>query len=254
MQKVWMCEWEILPGGGKQKKKFKTYGEAKAFVRKMISENVDIDGIIKRLQSKYNNKYTHAIVEFLTKYITDIQFPYSEKDLPSVEPWDYDDYPEDCNDFDTYPDDEFSQNCLSDENDVSISADSLHFLHGGYDLASDFVLEEPDFDKMNGKDCFLFTYLNDSDGELTIAPGLTKDMRITLTNEIEWGTAANPVMILRVLQNKSEPMLQTDIIEEIEWKYGPKIERKAVGRNIEMLNALGYNISKSRKGYLLIND
>ena len=54
------------------------------------------------------------------------------------------------------------------------------------------------------------------------------------------GHAAYPLMILVVLQ--SECKFYERIIEQIDFIYKTKIERKAIGRNLKLLGKIGYRI------------
>lgn len=246
MKKIWLCEWEIAPGDGKHKKKFSKYSEANAFIRSLLVRSIDISTCVEKILAKGDYLYSKAIAEFLTRYFTDEHFPYSESDIPS-------DNPEDYPDYESYPeDDDFfsSDDCCEEGFDVS--AGGFLFLYEGYDISSDFVLEEADIEKKyrygEGLRCEYENGNGYSNGNGA------NDMVLHLTSDTDWGTNANPIMILRVLQNAKEPMLQQDIIREIENEYGVTLERKAIGRNIDMLKALGYNIQQSRSGYLLQTD
>ena len=54
-------------------------------------------------------------------------------------------------------------------------------------------------------------------------------------------------MILRILDGT--PKTQTAIIQMVQQKYGVKMDRKAVSRHLNLLNALGFQIQKNKEGY-----
>lgn len=246
MKKTWLCEWEIAPGNERHKKKFSCYSEANAFIRSLLVRRIDVSTCVKKLLEEGDYLYSKAIAEFMTHYFSDEHFPYSESDIPSDNPKDY-------SDFDSYPeDDDFFSGDEDYRNDCfEITEDCLWYIHDGYTIISNFMLGEADITKEYEKGDLRFSYENVN--RYPNGNG-ANDMILDLTSETDWGTNANPIMILRVLQNSKEPMLQQDIIRKIEDAYGVTLERKAIGRNIDMLIALGYNIQKSRAGYLLQVD
>lgn len=67
----------------------------------------------------------------------------------------------------------------------------------------------------------------------------------------KFGTSAYPLMVLHVLEDSKQSLLQNEIIKKIETSYGVCINRKAIGRNIEVLKAWGYVVEHQRDGYVL---
>ncbi|MBP5308110.1 MAG: WYL domain-containing protein [Clostridia bacterium] len=62
--------------------------------------------------------------------------------------------------------------------------------------------------------------------------------------------------ILRILKAESDvdhPLTHGDIIDILDRDYGVKIERKAVGRNIAILNEIGYETETTKKGSYLLS-
>ena len=68
-------------------------------------------------------------------------------------------------------------------------------------------------------------------------------------NDIKSSPSAYPLLILQELDHT--PKTQTAIIQSIQEKYGVKIDRKAVRRHLELLEALGLYIEKCEDGYYL---
>ncbi len=69
-------------------------------------------------------------------------------------------------------------------------------------------------------------------------------------NDIESKKLA-PLLILEILKKNSDfnhPMKQDEIISYLDREYGVSMERKAVGRNIQLLIDAGYEIETSKKG------
>ena len=78
----------------------------------------------------------------------------------------------------------------------------------------------------------------------------------TMPNKnVKFGTSAYPLMILRILQQyKFVRPDQALIIRFFRTEYGCKVNRKAIGRNIKALKALGYQIEHTKEGYKLIKE
>jgi biotin operon repressor len=71
----------------------------------------------------------------------------------------------------------------------------------------------------------------------------------TPKTDIKYSPSAYPLLILQELDHT--PKTQTAIIQSIQEKYGTKIDRKAVRRHLELLEALGLYIEKCEDGYYI---
>lgn len=62
------------------------------------------------------------------------------------------------------------------------------------------------------------------------------------------------IRILQILQQKTDidhPLKHHEIVDMLDKKYGLTVERKAIGRNISLLNEVGYDIVTTKKGSYL---
>lgn len=62
------------------------------------------------------------------------------------------------------------------------------------------------------------------------------------------------IRILQILQQKTDidhPLKHHEIVDILDKKYGLTVERKAIGRNISLLNEVGYDIVTTKKGSYL---
>ena len=62
------------------------------------------------------------------------------------------------------------------------------------------------------------------------------------------------IRVLQILERHSDsehPIKHEKIVELLESEYGLTIERKAIGRNISLLNEAGYDIETTKKGSYL---
>ncbi len=228
MKYKWKCKCEIFPNDA-EVSVFKSFEEANQYVRKIISKHVDISSYIEELKGYGNYKYFLDRAEFLTKYIEDPNFPYSEADFPLEKPEDYDD-------------EHYIKECFDEFEDFYVSNEVLDLNNAGVDFMSKFVLPNPD----------TFEPLEVSfEGRLDI----------TVTKQEDWEPSSYPIMVLKVLEDADEPMSQEKISQKIEdrfFKYrfyeyeGKKaLHRNIIGRIIKMLKDLGFTINRSKEGYLL---
>ncbi len=231
MKYKWNCKCEIYPNK-EETLTFKSFEKTNQYVREIISKHVDLSSYIEELKGYGNYKCFHARAEFLTKYIEDPSFPYSEADLPSDKLEDYDDhntYFEESEDFDDEPD---FKDFFNDFDDFYLSKGLLDLRDIGVDFMSEFIFPDPDtFEDLrvsfNGK------------------------LDIIVSKQSDWGKSSHPIMVLKVLQNASKPLLQEDIRHAIYWEFEESVHRNSVGRTVNMLKDLGFEITWSKDGYLL---
>lgn len=249
MKREWICNWEIAPGDGEHRKKFNSYDEANAAIRKLISENINISVCVNKLKRKGNFQYINTIAEFLTRYFSDPKFPYSTDNIPS-------DNPEDYTDYNGYPqNDEFFD--TEDDRDAYfyVSKGGFLYVNDGYVIRSSFVLDKGDINKNyyieSYDDELCFEYINDNEYSNS---GAANNINLHLVTGETWGSSAYPVMVLKTLQDSDRALSQTEIISHISERYKVFIERKAVGRHLDMLSKVGYKIQKSKDGFFIAKD
>lgn len=214
MKEVWMCQWETIPGDGEHLEKFPTFAEAKKAMRQKISQCMDLSEYLADLDPNAAN--------YLRNYLSDPDFPYRKEDAPE-----------------DYEEPEHGELIL-DANYISwdYPYDAYPRLH------TDLVLDDGD----KGEFEFHFWYEH-----LEKAPeNGAKGMSIRIYSEIDYGTSAYPLMILRVLSDT--PKTQDQIIQSIwEW-YDKKIDRKAVGRHLKLLQDMGFPVQHSPEGYYISSE
>lgn len=249
MKKEWICQWTIGQGE-EEKMNFKNYEDAYSYVRKLISENIDISKMVKELKSLGNFQFTNALVGFLTKYVGDPCFPERKEQLPSDDPEDYEDY-------DTFPEDDYYYG--DDETSVSISSGGFYCKYNGYNFSSDFLIDKPILED----NCLMPINDYSNESELTASYNnennfLENDLNkrtpcfsLRLSYDYVWKSSAYPIMILRILESSDEPLDISGITESVKSWYNTSIERKAIGRHISLLKSLGYNIKHSKEGYYM---
>lgn len=209
MKEIWRCQWETIPGDGEHIENFPTLAAAKQAMRQKITESIDLKEYIADLDPR--------AAQFLGKYLSDPQFPRDEADVPeeyeepergelAVDPgfitWDYP--------YDAYP-----------------------------KLDTTLVLKDRD----DGEYHFMFYYVYP---EEATGNGVN-ELSITIVPHINYGTSAYPLMILFTL--RKYPQTQEQIIRKISETWGTIIDRKAVGRHLQLLQDLGIPVQHGSEGY-----
>lgn len=208
MKKGWMCR-VVTPDNGQETQKFATLAEAKLAMRQKITDSIDVN--------KYLSCLEPEVAAVLGKYLSDPHFPQKEADLPE----DYDD--PDC-----------SQLILDS---TFIRWD---YMYGAAPrMNTNLVLDDNDDEEYT----FDFWYARP---EKAPEPGV-KSLSISIVSYIEYGTSAYPLMVWKVLQEK--PQTQKQLAKAILHKWGVPIERKAVGRHLQLLETLGYPVEVCETGY-----
>jgi len=241
MKKMWTLTYETIPGNGVERKRFKSFKEAKRTVKEMIS-HIGIRYYTDEIRDGINLPYREAMASFIEDYVSREDFFHKDDTLPSD---DITDYPYESerikNDSDTYAYDDWYDEEESDELndfDVTIREDNLVFEYGGEELSLRTNMVVMD----NDEEFYEFKFFADRVPEGKLRE-LTIELELTLNQP--WGTSAYPVLILHTLQSSGRHLSQTEIATRT------SIERKAVGRNIVLLKKIGYDIRHDGEGYYI---
>ena len=209
MKEVWRCQWETIPGDGEHIEVFPTLAAAKQAMRQKIVESIDLKEYIADLDSR--------AAKFLGNYLSDPHFPRDEADVPEEyeEPergeltldsrfiiWDYP--------YDAYP-----------------------------KLDTTLVLE----DRNDGEYRFDFAYEFPKEATGSGVTGLS----IRIDSHMDYGTSAYPFMVLFAL--RKEPATQKQIARRIREIWETVIDRKAIGRHLQLLQDLGFTVQRGPDGY-----
>jgi len=211
MKRVWVCQWEIAREGKLYAEKFFSFEEAVKAMRQLITKHIDLEEYIADLVPNEGN--------YLRNYLSDSNFPYSEKDVPE--------------DFE-----------LPEYGDLSLYGSYIRWDYP-YDahpfLHTNLVLN-PDGDEI----CFFDFYYNYP--EEATGHGV-EGMNIKIIPCMDFGTSAYPLMVLLML--KDVPQTQEWLAKRILHELGTRIERKAIGKHLKLLKTLGYPVKHNADGYYL---
>ena len=250
MKSVWECTWESYPGDGEQIKKYKSFEEAKKDIRQMISQ-IDISEYTLAIRKGANMSFRASVADFLEDYLSRPDFFSVEDTFPSCDPEEHilhisDEPLENDTEIDIDDDYDEEEKDKYEDFDIDISSDDLSFKYfdkAGLRLDTNMITMKDE----NADYKFEFYFENPN----RISNRKTRELYIKLIPKIDLGTSSYPLLILNTLENSQESLGQKDIIDIIEYRYDMSIDRKAVGRNIDLLKAVGYDIRHEAEGYYL---
>ena len=214
MKRVWVCQWEIARGDGLHAEEYDSFSEAVRAMRQRITECIDLEEYIADLEPNEGN--------YLRNYLSDPNFPYSEKDVPE--------------DFE-----------LPDYGDLALYAGWIRWKYpfDAYPELNTNLVMNPNGDETCFFD-FHYNYPEEATGH-----GV-EGLNIKIIPCMDFGTSAYPVMVLIMLQGV--PQTQERLARRILNELGTRIDRKAIGRHLELLKKLGYPVQHNAQGYYLAGD
>ena len=214
MKEVWMCQWEVTPGDGEHIEKFSSLTAAKKAMREKIAEHIDLEEYLADLDP--------SAAGFFGKYLSDPAFPQSKSDVPE----DYDE---------------------PEHGELIIDPGFIRWDHP-YDafprMNGNLVLEDAEHDDYTFD--FWYEYPEEATGNGA------KGLSIRIYSRVDYGTSAYPLMVLFAL--RKEPATQEQIARRIRETWDRIIDRKAIGRHLELLKALGYPVQHGADGYYYSGD
>lgn len=209
MKEVWMCQWEVTPGDGEHLDQFPTLQAAKKAMREKIAKYIDLKEYLADLEA--------SVSAFLERYLSDPQFPKSKADIPV-----------------DYQEPEYGELIL-DSNFIRWDHPYGAFPRMNGNLVLDAAKNEDyTFD-------FWYEFPEEATGNGS------KGLSIRIYSRIDYGTSAYPLMVLFAL--RKEPATQEQIARRIHEIWDTVIDRKAIGRHLELLKALGYSVQHRTDGY-----
>ena len=228
MKMEWVLEWDITVDGKKVSKKriFKSFNEAKAEIRKLITSSCNDHNYIMKafsylLEASNYPNLRKALAWFAFSYLTQEEFSYYSK---------IDKLSNSLEKADIHP-------------ETYISNDNISFYnnYGDMVLSTDMVLME---DEKKYYSLFLSTGI----------PGGIESLEIRLTpREYKYDKAAYPLLVLKTLTDSETHLDQREIAHALTEKHHFVGERKAIGRHINLLKELDFGIKHDKQGYYVEN-
>lgn len=217
MKTEWICKWQLIPGGRKQTAVYSSQSEAREAMAKVLNDAVDLHDLIRALRQE-EGEDCGSSAGFLETFLSDLAIPETEAEIP-----DHLDIPEHCL-LEVHANDGFRWSYMRGE---------CPFLSAGH------VYEGEN----NEPYVISFNYENPG----TISRNRVNAVEIRIYERIRYGTSAYPLMVWRALGEN--PQTQAQIARTIEQTWNTMIDRKAIGRHLQLLQDLGYPVQHGLEGY-----
>lgn len=211
MKDVFRCQWECIPGDGQHEQNYPTLAAAKLAMRQIIAQKIDLRAYIADLDAPAG--------AFLQRYFSDPHFPAAASDVPG----------------------EYEE---PEDGELFLDPGFIVWKHpyNAYPkLETTLVLEEPS--DASFRFDFYYEYPMDATGS-----GVT-ELFIKINARKEYGTSAYPLMVLHAL--REYPQTQTQLSQMIFECWDTRIDRKAIGRHLQLLKNLGFSLGHCKEGYYL---
>lgn len=219
MKKEWICKWQMLPGCVKQTATFATEAEARRAMAKVLTDVVGPQDYIQSLRRE-EGEDCNSSADFLEQFFSDLSLPQSEAEIP-----DHDDIPDHCR-LEIYSCDEFTWGYMHKE---------CPLLTVGY--PNDGDKHEPLV--------IAFNFENPK----AISRERATALEIRIYEHVDYGSSAYPLMIWQALGEN--PQTQEQIIRRVYDKWDTVIERKTVGRHLQLLQDMGIPVCRGPEGYYM---
>ena len=291
MKTEWVCTWSLFPGSKKHVEKYSSERKAKTAMAQRIAEHFDLKPYLDKMRKENDPDYTEAadyLEKFLSCLMFS---ECAEESLPSMEgrveiysdgeefSWSYNGqyFPylsarESCFDeepglfvgccFQRVPKSKVNQAKsinihVVERKNYGTSAYPLMVLYSLREKPATqgqiarTILETWDADinrKAVGRHLRLLENLGfpvQKCAEGYYRDGEKREPR----TDLPYTPCAYPLLILYVLDGT--PKTQAAIIQAVQERFGAKIDRKAVGRHLVLLKALGVHVEKCEDGYYI---
>lgn len=251
MKTIWYVKYDIVRKHGV--KKYDNIAEAMLFSRKLISKYSEIPEYLKDMRDGRRKKFRGAVADFLEKYYSDPNFTFTESEIPSSNPEDYEEdipagiiFGEDLDDdaeYDYYSPDEYFE---EDEFFPYIDADGFGSDGDGYDETG---LPEFNCNISFDSNDELYEYREDR-------------LFIEIYSKKFSGGRSNALLVLNSISGASPLRIEGNInraklsytvdgnecffnISDVQDKFDYMCN-KTIHRCIELLRLLGYSIKEER--------
>lgn len=217
MKTEWICRWQLIPGGVEQAKTFSTQEAARKAMAKVLTDAVDLKEYIDALRNE-EGEDCGSSADFLEKFLSDLTIPDEEDDVPPH--WKI---PDHCL-LEISPDEGFRWDYMRKECPLLVVS-HVYYGSDGYPFVVDFSYENPE----------------------TTGHGRINAVYIRIDEHVNYGTSAYLLMVWWAL--RKAPQTQNQIIRTILETWDTVIDRKAVGRHLQLLQDLGFPVQKCAEGY-----
>ena len=219
MNKKYRCLWYTLPDRQKHTATYPTLEEARAAMANIIRNAVNPQKYTDRMRRHKDPDITEA-ADFLDTFFTDLNFPESGGGTSF---------------------------CESGLGEFHATEEELHLAYYQGECLVVDACHKQEVDQLPDAflpEAYIISFVYDNPNKTRHCYGVQTEIWPTLC-----GTSAYPLLIWKVLGEK--PQTQDAIIRKIRHCYNITIERKAVGKHLTMLQALGFRVQHNDWGYFL---
>lgn len=215
MKTEWICKWQLMPGGQKHTATYPSQSEAQKAMAKVLTDTVDLQKYIHALRND-EGEDCGSSAAFLERFLSDLTMPESE-------------FPDCCD----VPD-----HCM-------FAFDSCAGFRWGYMrgecpyLSAGYVYV--------GKEVEPYVISFNFENPRSISRDRVTAVEIQIYEHVDYGTSAYPLMVLQAL--REYPQTQDRIARTIFEAWDTVIDRKAIGRHLQLLQELGYPVQHASEGY-----
>lgn len=217
MKTEWICKWQLIPGGREQTAVYSSQSEAREAMAKFLNDAVDLHDHIRALRQEEGGDCGSS-ADFLENFLSDLAIPETEAEIP-----DHFDIPDHCL-LEVHANDGFRWGYLRGECPF-LSAGNVYEGENSAPYVISFNYENPG----------------------SISRVRVNAVEIRIYEHIRYGTSAYPLMVWRALGEYSQTQAQIARTMEQIWNTG--IDRKAIGRHLQLLQDLGFPVQHSQEGY-----
>jgi biotin operon repressor len=215
MKTEWICTWQLIPGGKEHREAYPTMRAAHTAMAKVLTSAVPLNGYVQLFRNEEGEDCIPS-ADFLKKFFSDLMLPEQYGSIPPH--WDIPDY---CNL--ALMCDEIRWEYMRGECPTLVAR--MDNVDPKYPLIIDFSFDNPQ----------------------RISADRVNAVYIRIESRIDYGTSAYPLMVWDAL--RKQPKTQEQIVRTISEVWDTEIERKSVGRHLELLKNLGYPVQHGPNGY-----
>ena len=217
MKTEWICKWQLIPGNKEHIEVYPTRDAARKAMAKILTDAVNLKTYIQDLRNA-EGEDCGTSADFLEKFLTDLTIPESEGEIPP-----HLEIPDHCL-LEIHSSEGFRWGYMRKECPLLVVS-NVYYGDGNEPFIVDFGYENPE----------------------SIRPDRVNAVHIRIDEHINYGTSAYPLMVLFAL--REYPQTQERIIRTISETWDTDIDRKTVGRHLQLLQDMGFAVQHGPDGY-----
>lgn len=218
MKTEWVCTWSLIPAREQYVEKYASEEEAKTAMARRLGAYFDLKPYLDRMR-RGKDPDRHAVADYLERFLSCLMFSRcDEEHMP----------------------------CLEGAVECYKTEDQLYWAYDHKDFPV-LSARESCFEEEEG--LFVGFYFQKSTGAKS---GTVRGIDIHVVERKDYGTSAYPLLVLFALG--AEPATQGELTRRILEQWDTVVDRKAVGRHLQLLQDLGFGVQHGPAGYYRDRD